>query len=993
AFYLYVNSKPVGFSKDSRLPAEFDLTGLVKPGENSLALRVYRWSDGSYLEDQDMWFLSGIFRDVYLYATPDAHIRDFWARTTFDSVYRDATLSVQVKVKNYAKRAQKGLRVEAALYDASGQPAHGWAQAAIVDVKGGVEETLELSGLVQSPAQWSAEFPNLYTLTLTLKSAEGEVLEVESCKVGFRQVEIKDGKILINGQAVYFRGVNRHDNMPDRGHAVTVESMIQDILLMKRFNVNAVRTSHYPNEPIFLQLCDQYGLYIIDEANIESHGIWDKPTKDPEFKEAFMARGSRMVERDKNHPCVVIWSMGNESGHGPNHAALADWMHAFDPTRPVHYESARNEPYVDMISTMYPKLDKLVEFATVPGETRPFILCEYAHSMGNSPGNLKEYWEIIEAYPRLRGAFVWDWVDQALIRKTEEGRPWFAYGGDFGDKPSDFSFCCNGLIFPDRTEHPALWEIKKVYQPLAVTAVDLSAGKLAVRNKNFFGDLSYLTPTWSISTDDRKLAEGRLPALHAGPGETEEITIAIPRLPALPGAEYWLTLSFALTEDTLWGAAGHEVAWEQFKLPMAVPQDYPLSAGSLPELKIEESLARMVFLGKNFSLVFDKQDGRMVSLKQAGRELLSTGPAINFWRAPTENDLNTWGEERAAMRWRSVGYDQLAETITGVKAERIAKDSARIVVTSEVKVKDGAVLPPAETAEQRLRMLQMGLTMMLSDEALMALCPRMGLEYSALPGMNKEERIRSFISELAKQNRIFEMLVALKSLLVEMQQPVPPELEGVIEAGGYEMAPKQPDPAAFSVETQYTIYGTGDVILDVHVKPEVEGLPFLPRLGMQMLSAPGMEKLTWFGRGPHETYVDRQEGAKVGVYSASVDDLFVKYVLTQENGARTEVRWAGLTGEDGRGLMIAGSPWITLSALHYSVSDLEHSRHPHELTRLDEVVLNMDAAQSGLGSASCGPGRLEKYQLKAEETRFRLRLRPYDAQHESPVWLSKEAFA
>lgn len=478
AFYLWVNGQFVGYSEDSRLPAEFNLTRFLRPGSNLLALRVYRYSTGSYMEDQDMWFLSGVFRDVYLVSTPSVHIRDFWAWTALAEDYRDATLKLEVHLKNYGHEQIHGCQIQADLYDRHGTALPGNLSATGVDLGSDQEIILAFEKAVTDPEKWSAESPNLYTLVIALKDRDGQVLEVERCQVGFRQVEIKNGKILVNGAAVYFKGVNRHEFDPDRGHAVMVDSMVEDILLMKRFNINAGRTCHYPDDPRWYDLCDQYGLYLIDEANIESHGVWDRLTKDPMWKTAFLDRGSRMVERDKNHPSVIIWSMGNESGYGPNHAALADWIHQKDPTRPVHYESARNEPYLDILSVMYPRLDQLIDLATVEGEQRPLIMCEYAHSMGNSPGNLKEYWEIIEAYPRIRGGFVWDWVDQGIRRIAENGEVWYAYGGDFGDEPSSLSFCHNGMVFPDRKVHPCLWEYKKVLQPVRVEPVDLLVGKV-----------------------------------------------------------------------------------------------------------------------------------------------------------------------------------------------------------------------------------------------------------------------------------------------------------------------------------------------------------------------------------------------------------------------------------------------------------------------------------------------------------------------------------
>jgi beta-galactosidase len=989
AFYLWVNGQMVGFSKDSRLPAEFNVTEYVHPGENCLAVRVYRWSDGSYLEDQDMWFLSGIFRDVYLFSTPTLHMRDFWARTTFDEAYRNAQLSVQVQVKGYGKRGARGLTVEAALFNAQGKPAHGWSPTAQFDVRAGQETTLELAGEVRAPAKWSEEQPNLYTLVLTLKDKAGQVLEVERCRVGFRQVEIRDGKILVNGQAVYFRGANRHEHMPDRGHAVTVESMRQDILLLKQFNFNAVRTCHYPDDPRWYDLCDEYGIYLIDEANIESHGIWDRPTKDPAWKEAFLERGSRMVLRDKNHPSVVIWSMGNESGHGPNHAALSEWIHAYDASRPVHYESARDEPYVDIVSTMYPKLERLVEFATVPGETRPFIMCEYAHAMGNSPGNLKEYWEVIEKYPRLRGGFVWDWVDQGIARQTEDGRTWYAYGGDYGDEPSSFSFCCNGVIFPDRQLHPAIWEFKKVYQPVSVRALDLAAGELEVTNKNFFRDLSYLTPGWVVRRDGETLIGGTLDSLKVAAGKSRKVRIPLPELPAAePGQETWLELHFALAKAEPWADAGHEVAWEQFLLP--VKSTGARTQAEVASLKLEESLARSVLIGKDFSMVFDRPEGKAVSLKCGGKELFQQSPRVNLWRAPTENDLNTWGEERAALRWRAVGYDQLVEQVQECTIKRLSPVTAQVSIHATLAPAEGVQLPPLETAEQRLQMLGMGLSMMLNDETLPVLASRMGLGDVLTPGQDKNGKIRELLAAVGAQGRVLEMMTTAKDMLAELGQPVPPELTDAIDTGNLDVNPRQPTPARFDLKTVYTVHGSGDVEVEIRLTPQVEGLPFLPRLGLELVLPADFEQLAWYGRGPHETYRDRQEGARVDVYHASVEEQFVPYVVPEENGNKSEVRWVSLTDADGAGLLAVAEGPLEMSALHYSVADLDACRHPYELTHLDETVLHLDYAQSGLGSASCGPGRLEKYQLKAEPLCFRLRLRPFRAGEESPLALSRQ---
>ncbi len=990
AFYLWVNGQMVGYSQDSRLPAEFNLTAYLHPGENLLAVRVYRWSDGSYLEDQDMWFLSGIFRDVTLFATPAVHLRDFWVQTELDADYRDALLKLRLHLKNYGDSAVKGCQLEAVLLDHGSQvQLPGWPAAVAADVPPGAETILELERPVHNPSKWSDEHPNLYTLMLTLKDAQGRILEVERSRVGFRQVEIKDGKILVNGVAVLFKGVNRHEHDPQRGHAVTVDSMVEDILLMKRFNINAVRTSHYPNDPRWYDLCDQYGLYLIDEANIESHGSWDRPAKDPQWELAFLERGSRMLERDKNHPSVIIWSMGNESGYGRNHAILADWIHQHDATRPLHYESARSEPYLDIISCMYPKLDALVALATQPGETRPLIMCEYAHSMGNSPGNLKEYWEVIAAHPRIRGGFVWDWVDQGIQQTTADGQTWYAYGGDFGDQPSSFSFCCNGVIFPDRKLHPAMWELKKVYQPVKVKAVDLMKGRLRIENEAFFSDLSHLEVDWRVEADGQVLQTGRLDRLHTPAGTGEEVTIPWRLAPIEPATEYWLEISFRLSVDSPWAAAGHEVAWEQFKLPVEAPQQAKVEQSGLPPLKVAQDEEQISAEGADFRMVFDRKLGRIAHWVHQGHELLAQGPRLNFWRAPTENDLNTWGDERAAIHWRASGLDQLEEKQVRVEVVRVDPQELQIRVESVIQVKDGAALSAGQNPQEMLQMLEMGLNMLITDEMLPPVCARLGLDVNRLPGETRASRIKGLLGYLVQQNRVFDLLKALQAYLVELGTPVPDMLTSIVASGKLDMTPTKAPPAHFDCDYTYSLHASGEITIETHVVPAAV-LPFLPRIGLQLVLPGEYEQLSWYGRGPHETYSDRQEGARVGVYRGTVDEQYVPYIVPEENGNKTEVRWAALTGAAGNGLLAIGSPWLNVSALHFTPEDLTAARHTHELKRRPEIILNLDTAQSGLGSASCGPGRLEKYQLKAEETRFTVRLRPFSAANESPVALSKQ---
>ncbi|MCJ7580135.1 MAG: beta-galactosidase, partial [Candidatus Aminicenantes bacterium] len=465
AFYLWINGQKVGYSQGSRTPAEFNVTQYLKPGKNILAAEVYRWSDGSYLECQDFWRLSGIFRDVYLHSAPQVHIRDFEVITDLDENYTHSNLKVITKITNYSLSSQN-VQLELSIRDNKGLPIgrDPFIKDTIENFPSGEGKKITIETIVQNPAKWSAESPTLYTLLLVLRDMDGNILEVESSRFGFREVAMKNGQLLVNGIPVLLKGVNRHEHDPITGHYVSEASMIQDIKLMKQFNLNAVRTSHYPNTPLWYDLCDEYGIYLIDEANIESHGMGYRPDttlgNNPEWEDAHMERIIRMVERDKNHPSVIIWSMGNEAGDGVNFEACSAWIHERDSQRPVHYERAGQRAHVDIVSPMYMRIEGLIKYASQP-QDRPLILCEYAHAMGNSVGNLQDYWDVIEREPQLQGGFIWDWVDQALARTTSDGRPFFAYGGDFGDNFNDGNFLCNGLIQPDRTPNPHFYEVKK----------------------------------------------------------------------------------------------------------------------------------------------------------------------------------------------------------------------------------------------------------------------------------------------------------------------------------------------------------------------------------------------------------------------------------------------------------------------------------------------------------------------------------------------------
>jgi beta-galactosidase/beta-glucuronidase len=962
---------------------------------------VYRWSDGSYVEDQDFWRLSGIYRDVYLFATPQVHLWDFGVRTELDEDYQDADLKVHVDVKNYAATSVDGYAVEIALFDAEGNPVFEKSLSKPVNVGGHTDVTVEFVQTVANPEKWSAESPYLYTLLLTLKDTQGEVLEVERCNVGFRQVEIKDGQIHINGVPILIKGVNRHEHEPKTGHTVTEAMMVEDILLMKRFNINAVRTCHYPDVPRWYDLCDQYGLYVMDEANIESHGVWDQLTKDPAWKTTFMERGIRMVERDKNHPSVIIWSLGNESGHGPNHEALADWIHTHDPTRPVHSHPAFDAPCVDMISMMYPTVDRIIALAQDPDEDRPVIMCEYAHAMGNSPGNLKEYWEAIEAYPRLVGGYIWDWVDQGLEQTTEEGEVWYAYGGDFGDEPNDGNFCINGMIFPDRTIQPAMWEHKKVVQPVKVEPKDLMAGEFEVTNGYFFSDLSGLTISWKLSADDQILRSGELPSLDVSAGET--VSLAVPvdikrpldRPTFKPGVEYWLGLSFALNHDTPWAEEGHEVAWAQFKLPVAqeaLERGHPdrLKVSEMPKIVVHASDDEVEFMGDGFTLLFDKRQGLITSWQYKDTPLMKRGPALNVWRAPTDNDAAS-----DALAWRDAGFDVLRESVEEVTVEQLSPQAVRVVVRTMAKPEGGEVRK-SEAFERRVWQSVRGMNALLGQEGLRALCQQLDVDYDELPDHGRRAQVRALVERFQAAGQLPQFLQqAYKFMLDTAGDQIPDGYREemvrfvAMSPEALKQATLAQLHARFDCTYTYTVYGSGDVFLDVHIVPG-EKLPPLPRLGLQMTLPGGYEQFTWYGRGPHETYVDRQEGARVGLYTGTVDAQYVPYIMPQENGNKTDVRWVALTHGEGIGLLAIGEPWLSASGHHYTTEDLTQAKHTHELQRRETITLNLDYKQAGLGSASCGPGTLDKYRLWPEEVKFRIRFRPFSAEVDLPMALSKQ---
>ncbi len=662
AFYLWINGEKVGYSEGSMTPAEFNITKYIKQGKNMLAVKVYRWCDGSYLEDQDFWRLSGIYRDVYIMATPNTHIRDFFVTTDLDSNYHDALLEVKTNVRNYSQETIENYKVRVTLYNNNEEGVFTETIPFHSKLNPNDEMVISCKKNIIDPDKWSAEHPNLYKMTISLLDANDQLLEVISDKIGFREVEIKDGLFMVNGVAVDLKGTNRHEIDPDHGRVVSRELMIRDIKLMKKYNINAVRTSHYPNQPDWYDLCDEYGLYLWDEANIEGHDLrtTGKLNDNPDWQKAIVDRGISVVERDKNHPSVVTWSMGNETGYGRNFDTLAKHIRKLDPTRPVHYEDSKGAGIpvsrFDIISNMYASPEQIVDFHKNYPD-RPVILCEYSHAMGNN-GGIMSYWNEIIQYPRLQGAFVWDWVDQGLRTANEQGEVFFAYGGDFGDKPNDENFCLNGLVYPDRRISPALIETKKAYQYVVFEPVDLKKGLLRIKNTHNFTNLKWYDVNWELTADGELIDSGSLDPVDLAPKKETVIRVPFDKPEIKPGKEYFVKVSLALPENTAWAIKGHVMGWEQYKIPFDVPGKKPMPLNKTGKQTIEQNGEELIVKGKDHTIIFQK--GKLVNYTFNSRELITNGPLMNFWRPPTDNDEK---DTKGLRLWKKHHLDSLQHNI------------------------------------------------------------------------------------------------------------------------------------------------------------------------------------------------------------------------------------------------------------------------------------------------------------------------------------------
>jgi beta-galactosidase len=689
AYFIWINGQKIGYSEDSKTPAEWNITQYLKEGENIIALQVYRWSDGSYLECQDFWRISGIERDVFLFATPEIHISDFFAYTGLSKDYQDGMFDMRIFVENLSSTEKTPFRtVEIILTDDAGKVVLQAAKTVEFNFSG--TTGVQLNGIIPGVKCWSAEMPTLYNLILLLKDKQGIVTEAIRQNVGFRSSEIKGGQLLVNGKAVLLKGVNRHEHDPVTGHVISRESMLRDITLMKQNNINTVRTCHYPNDPYWYDLCDRYGLYIIDESNIESHGMGygaESLAKDSLWKDIHVDRVQRMVERDKNHPSVIIWSMGNEAGDGINFTACYEWIHQRDPNRPIHYERALLGPNTDIYCPMYASIEYLEKYAGQI-QTRPLILCEYSHSMGNSTGNLQDYWDVIEKYDQLQGGCIWDWVDEGLLKKDEKGTEYFAYGGDFGppDVPSDGNFCCNGLVSADRTPHPALTEVKKVYQNIKAFPLDLPKGTIRIENRYFFQTLDFIDLKWDLIAEGKIMNSGTsgLPGIFAQTNLT--LTLPVSASSLEPGKEYFLNLSFITNKEKDLIPKGYTIASEQLSLP-GERTKMPIISDNLSSLKVAENETLLSISGNNFKITFDKDFGRITSYLFYGEELINNGPQVNFWRAPTDNDFGNGMETRCAV-WKEESKQKQPEKVSVLKSGNDEVQIEVVYAMEKVKAKN-----------------------------------------------------------------------------------------------------------------------------------------------------------------------------------------------------------------------------------------------------------------------------------------------------------------
>ncbi|MEG1729200.1 MAG: glycoside hydrolase family 2 TIM barrel-domain containing protein [Bacteroidaceae bacterium] len=845
---VWVNGKFVGYSEDSKTAAEFDLTKFLKVGKkNLIAMQVMRWCDGSYLEDQDFWRLTGIAREVYLYARPVAHIQDVFITPDLVDNYTNGVLSVKLNTVS-----AKGKQIKLTLVDATGNTLT--TQTEKVASSGKVETKLE----IKKPLQWSAELPHLYTLYISLANGT-ELLEVIPQQVGFRKIEIKNAQILVNGKPVLFKGANRHEMDPDGGYVVSVQRMIQDIKIMKELNINAVRTCHYPDDPRWYELCDKYGIYLVAEANLESHGMgYGAKTlaKNPAFELAHIERNDVNVRIYKNHPSVIFWSLGNEAGYGPNFEKAYEHVKAFDPSRPCQYERGGFEGKSDVFCPMYYDYKGMEQYAK-SDKQKPLIQCEYAHAMGNSMGGFREYWDLIRKYPKLQGGFIWDFVDQGLRGKNKEGKMIYTYGGDYGRYPaSDHNFNCNGVINPDRMPNPHANEVRYYYQNSWLTPLDLKKGEFEVYNENFFKDLSDVRLIWTLKSNGKTIRTGTAVLPSIAPQQKVKITLADFAIPTnVADEEQLLNIDFCLKEKSALLPQNYAVARQQFTIqPYTFPTRDQLILGEKDTKKNEKQMCRvqkeeqiaclMLTAGKT-TVTFNKRTGWMDYLDVDGKPMFEEGYSLrpDFWRAPTDNDFGA-GIQNACGAWRNPSYK-----LTSFRCE---EKGSNMQVTALYKM---------PTTQTDLSMI-------------------------------------------------------------------------------------------------YTVLPDGQIVIDQNLKIDstAKSKPYLMRFGMQLVMPKAYNQIAFYGKGPGENYIDRNQGDFIGSYIQSVDAQYWNYIRPQESGNKTEVRTWAVCQNSTDGLRFYGTAPMECATLPFLTSDLDggnnktdFQHHSGDLTPRKFSVVHLASRQMGLG--------------------------------------------
>ncbi|MEJ8819828.1 glycoside hydrolase family 2 TIM barrel-domain containing protein [Lacibacter sp. H407] len=919
AYKLWINGKFAGYAEDSFLPSEFNITPYLQDGENVISVWVIRWSDGSFLEDQDQWRMSGIHREVYLHAEPSLRIADFFYQTKLDKDYKDALLSIRPRIENLTGKDMPGYVLKAQVYDANNQPVLQQPLSKKTDeiineihprldrVKFGLMETS-----ISNPKKWSPEEPNLYKLVLTLEDSTGKVLEVKTCKLGFRSIEFRksDSKLLINGKLTYLYGVNRPDHHPTRGKALTREDILQDIKTIKQFNFNCVRLSHYPSDPYLLDLCDEFGLMVIDEANLETHGLGGKLSHDAAWAGAYVERISRMALRDKNHPSIIMWSLGNEAGSGPNHAAMAAWIKDFDMTRPLHYEPAMGSPkeegyidpsdsrylksndhshriqnpldqyYVDVISRMYPSdytAPLLVNQNN--GDHRPVFFCEYAHAMGNSAGNLKEFWDQWRSIPRVIGGAIWEFKDQGLEKTDSAGVKFYAYGGDYGERYFD-NFTIKGIVNADGKPKGVMYECKRLFQPIQVEWADSSKGIIRIINRSEVKNVNAYTAFIVVKEDGKIISNQQIGGIDVSPATTVEFPVSkwLPKTKAT--SEYHVELKFVLQKAEAWAPAGFEIASNQLVLKPAKQVKQLLTSDTLEVLRTHYEI---VVRGKDFKMRFQQMHhpGGISSFTYQGQDYVANSLVPKFSRPLTDNDSRGWKPHRKMRQWYEYELKHMGTFVKDVTKNQVQIESSFYLINDSVHV-----------------------------------------------------------------------------------------------------------------TIKYTILSNAVLKVDyfLTVKP---GLPNIPKIGMQMGINRRYEQIEWFGRGPFENYIDKNYGADVGIYNLPINDFMENYVVPQENGNRTDVRWMYLHNQKSKdGLLVVADSLLSMSAWPYTEENIQNAKHTNKLKDAGFITLNIDLIQMGVGgndSWSEVAAPLEHYQIKPKAYyQYSFYLVPFNAKKKSAGERAKE---